>query len=253
MSRITTTEFGTSTLENGEYQLSTPMPNKRRYLLYYNVQDDEFHRFPSDEIEDNEITRVSKGSIHKKNSHETHSWELIRLCKVLNLDQMVFIHPINQMFATCGSEYDLDLEYCEQNNIHYTFDVRSGGTIVLFPGDILISCSYVASDDTYAQKLMTDFSNWLINKGLSARIDGNDILIDDDFKVCAFHSSSGGQEYNDVQLLAATFNINSNVEVIRNICTKPMLKIPIALSNYNITSDEVLNWLKDWFINNIPE
>lgn len=42
-----------------------------------------------------------------------------------------------------------------------------------------------------------------------------------------------------------TYQFQPNL--INQICTKPMIKVPGALSDYGLTTEEVMNWMLEWF------
>ena len=45
----------------------------------------------------------------------------------------------------------------------------------------------------------------------------------------------------------AHFSVNVDVDLIRQICTKPMVKVPGALSDYGITAEMIWDDIKDIF------
>jgi lipoate-protein ligase A len=85
---------------------------------------------------------------------------------------------------------------------------------------------------------MHDFANYLVSeykqRGLNAFFDGNDILIDG-YKI----SGLSATPYGALQYSTIHIGINTNLEDIKTICTKPMIKIPKGLSEYNITTEEI--------------
>ena len=79
----------------------------------------------------------------------------------------------------------------------------------------------------------------------SVRQDNNDVLVDD-FKVAngAEVILSGGYHY-----IAYQISINQNLEIIRHACLKPMVKVPKALSEYGITTEEMVKFCEDYWLN----
>jgi len=145
---------------------------------------------------------------------------------------------------------EINLNYCYQNNIEVYESVDFGGGIVASPGDIsLIILKHNGWD--IGKELLTFIKDFLIQKGLKATIDSNDIVIDEKYKVASYSSVNLGNNYiySGFQL---SFNVN--IDFIRKICLKPSVKIPKGLSEYSIYPQEVLNilferlknyWLKE--------
>lgn len=133
-----------------------------------------------------------------------------------------------------------DLGYDMQNLPYF------GGTIVVEEGDIDIVYIGDFFKNTFAFDFTNYFVKWLQNKGLNAIKDNNDILIDN-YKVYGMSNQGfffGGQKADFIHI-----GINTNLENIKEICTKPMIKIPKGLSEYGITTEEVEQVLLD-FCNN---
>jgi hypothetical protein len=72
-------------------------------------------------------------------------------------------------------------------------------------------------------------------KGYKAEIIGNDIIVEDEFKVASFSSRRFGKT------LFGSFQISFtvNMDLIKSLCTKPMKKIPKGLNDYNIYFEEI--------------
>lgn len=79
------------------------------------------------------------------------------------------------------------------------------------------------------------FTQYLKNKGINAQQIDNDILIDNLYKVCGTTHCFVDNFY----LSAVHISISVNLDNIKKICTKPMVKIPKGLADYGITGDEV--------------
>lgn len=90
-------------------------------------------------------------------------------------------------------------------------------------------------------KLLDDLCNYFIEKGLKATRSRNDILIDG-YKVASGCGYNLEPDYK-WSYEGAQISINQDINAIKNICLKPMIKIPKALSDYNITLDELLNFI----------
>ena len=81
-----------------------------------------------------------------------------------------------------------------------------------------------------------------MKKGLSAKINGNDIIIDELYKVISYASINVGDR---IIYTCVHISMNANIEHIKNICRKSMSKIPKGLNYYNVYDYEILNILKN--------
>ena len=150
-----------------------------------------------------------------------------------------------------GWDEDFDKEYCDTHNIPYHSQIRDGGTIVCAKGNIGIG--YIYPNSKYGcfilVKLLDDFSEWLRSKGLTVERSRNDVLVDG-YKVasgCGYNLEPNFKmTYEGTQI-----SVNQDFEVIKNVCKKPMIKVPKGLSDFGITTEEVKEWCKSWLSENI--
>ena len=145
-----------------------------------------------------------------------------------------------------GFDKDIDFEYCDKHNIPYYNLQRNGGTIVSAAGNLSIGFLYNnrKRGAFILGPILRDLSKYLATKGLSATIDKNDLLVDG----CKVASTGG---YNFDKLFHRTYetfqvSINQDLEAINNICKKPMIKVPKGLSEYGITTEEMVEWCSKW-------
>lgn len=132
----------------------------------------------------------------------------------------------------------IDEEFVESNGIDYVKLGNDGGCIVAFPGNIEIGYFSKDLNDTFLERVTENVMEFLKGKGLNATRDNNDILINETYKVF----STSKANYNHKILFGAIHvSINCDAELVDKICTKPMNKIPKGLSEYGITSDEMLD------------
>lgn len=144
-----------------------------------------------------------------------------------------------------GDARDLDLEYCEKHNIPAYWANRAGGTIVCSKGNIGIAVVFSVEKGWQCMNLLNTLNTYLINKGLNSTIDENDILIDG-YKV-ASTCERRVENHLDRIYLTAQISINQDIEAIKNICKKPMIKVPKGLGEYSVTTEEMLKVVQDWF------
>ena len=141
--------------------------------------------------------------------------------------------------------YDFDdtpnFEYCERNNINCVDIGRRGGTFVVNKGDIGFGYISKGLDNTIGELVYNQFANYLKSKGLKVEQVSNDILVDG-YKVFGW-ASNYYKEY-DAIYITAHFTLSVNIELIKNICTKPMNKVPRGLSDFGITQADVIAFLQ---------
>ena len=140
-------------------------------------------------------------------------------------------------------------EYCDEHNIkYYMGKINSIGTGVVTKGSIVLTVKRKMENggESLSDSFSKALSEYFVKKGLpSVRQDNNDILVEDG-KV-----ASGGEIIiNGFNYMGYQISINQDVEAIKNICTKPMVKIPKALSEYNITTEEIKDFCVDYWSKN---
>ena len=118
---------------------------------------------------------------------------------------------------------------------------NAGGIIVTSKGDIELGHFSKDLRNNFNKALANNLVQYLIQNNINASIAGNDILIDDAYKVASFSSTC----YNNILYSAFHVSINIDLELIRDICTKPMSKIPKGLSSYGIETNTIMEFLKE--------
>lgn len=147
-----------------------------------------------------------------------------------------------------GDEDTCDTKYCDEHNIPYSHGKSFGGTgcIVGVKGNVILDIKKVlyggeALGDRFSKALCEYFKS----RGLySVRCDNNDVLIDD-FKVAsgAEITLPTGYQYMGFQI-----SIYQDLETIKKVCMKPMLKVPKALDDYGITTDDIVKFCKEYWL-----
>ena len=144
-----------------------------------------------------------------------------------------------------GTEEDCNVEWCRANNIPCYNIERSAGCCVNAAGNINIADIRKHRGEFVENRILHDFADWLAGKELSVELNNNDILVDGK-KVAA----AGGYNLTPDftwQYTCIQFSINQDYEVIEHACKKLSTKRPGALSDYGITTDEVVEWCEKWF------
>jgi hypothetical protein len=116
---------------------------------------------------------------------------------------------------------------------------QSGGTLVFAPGNIGIGMLQ-KDDGQKAQQLMRSLFNALLLQGVNPSWIGNDIVVEAQYKVISY-----GQLYLPDGYTFTTIQINlyTTRELVEEVCTKPILKIPRPLHDYGIDTELMLIWL----------
>ena len=136
---------------------------------------------------------------------------------------VVFVHKAKQV----------DKETCESMGYDVYEAYYNGGTIVADNGGIAI-IHFQHLDNGWMMRFVDYFVNWLKDKGLNAVYESNDVLVDS-YKVCGVCTT----RYGRIDYTAGFISINTNLDHIKAICRKPMVKVPKGLSDYGITTEEI--------------
>lgn len=144
-----------------------------------------------------------------------------------------------------GTNTNLNKNFCLKNNIELLEFPNEGGVIVVSEGDFDIGFISKDINNNFNYNFATKIKEYLNKKGLDAKFDGNDLILNEKYKCGSFSSRRLGN------MLYSAFHISINVDLqmIKNICTKPMVKIPKGLSSYGISTEEIkilfLNFMED--------
>lgn len=150
--------------------------------------------------------------------------------RVLVETPVVFVHK----------EKQIDTETCDALGYEVYEAYYNGGTIVGNKGDIAFA-HFSHPDNGWHNKFIAYFLDWLKRKGLNAEYVSNDIVIDG-YKVCGMCVT----RYGRIDYTAGFISVNTNLEHIKQICKKPMVKVPKGLSEYGITTEEVEKMFLDF-------
>lgn len=144
---------------------------------------------------------------------------------------------IGQSNKTCvlyGADNFNRLDGIEYYNTH-----NFGGVIVNFVGDISIA-NYSDTNDTFGKDFLVLLRNFMKRKGYFLDIKGNDLIANGVYKVASFMS----QRFGDVLFTGIHISMNVDIDIINQICTKEMVKIPKGLTNFGVTTEELLDFIQ---------
>ncbi len=175
----------------------------------------------------------------------------------------ITVNPVTEI--NYGDENDCDLEWAKEHNIPAYNAHRGGGTIVCSKGNVGVAIIY---DVKYGW--VCDKFNERLLDFLKSKIQGdheynesnnefchtfntnhNDIIIDG-YKVASGVEMRVGE---NLEKIYATFqiSINQDIEAIEHICKKPMVKVPKALSDFGITTEDIVKFCDEWWNDFVKE
>lgn len=145
-----------------------------------------------------------------------------------------------------GFENDADMNYCEKNGIPCYYQKRNGGAIVWSAGNVGIAFVYNnrMRGGFVLSQFLPDLSRYLFQKGLSVTMDRNDVIVDG-YKVASAAGYNFGEKYHWTYE-GLQISINQDIDTIKKVCKKPMVKVPKGLSEYGITTEEMVEWCSKW-------
>lgn len=134
----------------------------------------------------------------------------------------------------------VDEEVCDVLGYEVVESYNNAGTIVSNAGDVLIG-HFAEPENGWYDRFIAYFIDWLRAKGLNAVYESNDILVDG-YKVCGMCIT----RYGRIDYTGGIISMNVNMGHIKQICKKPMKKVPKGLSEYGITTKEVEQMFLDF-------
>lgn len=113
---------------------------------------------------------------------------------------------------------------------------HAGGSILLFPEDI--GFTWIINKSILPD-ILKDILEYLKKFNDKIVLEGNDVMLDDK-KLFGTMTLGEGPYYEGM-----FFSFNINLEVIKQVCLKPMKKEPYGLSNLGITPEDIEKLIKD--------
>ena len=159
-------------------------------------------------------------------------------------DNEVALIVLEQTEVCYGADDSCNVQWCEENNIPiiHQSKLQGGGCIVGVKGNIFVDAK-AKTDVCLSDKFSKALCQFLKNKGFtSVREDNNDVLVDG-FKVASgCETSENGWQYMGFQI-----SLYQDINLIENICTKAMVKVPKGLSEYGLTTEELKQFCVDYW------
>lgn len=146
-----------------------------------------------------------------------------------------------------GQQNDYNEEYCQKYSIPIYKMNREGGTIVCSAGNIGVSTILPVKYGWQCSKFIKAFVKYLKSFDLNVSANNNDILIDG-YKVTSCAEIRVGDNLKNIYS-TFQFNIYQDIETIKQVCKKEMVKIPKALSDYGFNTESIFEFVKNYFEN----
>ena len=144
----------------------------------------------------------------------------------------------SELAVVYGYPQYIDINACIRNGAFLYQAWHLGGAVVCFPGDLSIM-ELKNGGSNFGHESISAVRDMLENRRISTLIDGNDLMVDG--RKCGSWARTSNRGYTQT---VVHFSINSDVQTIRELCTKPMVKIPGALSDYGITAEDIWTTIK---------
>lgn len=143
-----------------------------------------------------------------------------------------------------GAENSCNIEWCQENNIPYIHQDKLflGGCIVGVQGNIFLDLKDHVDGECLSDRFSKALCVFLISKGLnSVRQDNNDVLVNDYKVASGCESNINGWQYMGYQI-----SINQDLDIINGACNKEMIKVPKGLSEFGITTEDIVNFITNY-------
>lgn len=164
---------------------------------------------------------------------------------VISNRKQCFVYGIpDNNYVFPGTNNIIDEEFCTSRDVKLLPIPNQGGVIVLSKGDVEIG---IFKDNGWdiCLNYMTELCKRLKQKIPNIEVDGNDLVIDGKYKCVGSSSRNLGDAKNPYIYTAIHISLSVDMELIQHICKKEMVKIPKGLSEYGITTDEVVDMIID--------
>lgn len=154
-----------------------------------------------------------------------------------------FIATIDDTVLHYGEDGGFDVDKAVKMGIKCYDLKKKGGAMVTSPGDIVYCFTTKDEDVKFNSNLRIFLANKLSQYNIHTEQTNNDLLVEDK-KCFGFMYKKIGK----IHFYGGHISIDCNLELIKQVCTKEMVKIPGGLGEYSITTNKVVDWLKEfWF------
>ena len=145
----------------------------------------------------------------------------------------------SELAVVYGHPQYIDTNVCARNGAFLYQAWHLGGAIICFPGDLSIM-ELKNGGSNFGYESISAVRDMLESRKIDALIDGNDLMVDG--RKCGSWARTIDSGYTQI---VVHFSINSDMQTIQELCAKPMVKIPGALSDYGITAEDIWTVIKE--------
>ena len=131
-----------------------------------------------------------------------------------------------------GSIKSFDKEVVRDERFNLVETPHAGGVLLWFKDTIVLSKFGCVAPD-WVSRLVS----FCKDKGLHVSTSGNDVLVDG-YKIAGCMSTPAA--HTGIEHHAIYVSISMDIEAIKRVSTKPMVKPPRGLANYGVSREEVL-------------
>ena len=172
------------------------------------------------------------------------------------LDTITLVNTIPQLMKTGGEIWcemdfplvnvgvnpEINTDYCKENNIPIFYVERAGGPLVSSKGDY--GFVIIAKDLIESRTPEILYRLYLLckSRGLNCEFKNNDLLIDG-YKTASW---AGRRLENNFIYFTIHFSMYMNLELIKEICLKPMNKTPKGLTDFGITKEDIEQLVQEY-------
>ena len=161
-----------------------------------------------------------------------------KLPKVLKEGGSIY-HRASFPLVHVGIQSDINEEYCTKNKIPIFRVQRAGGTIVSNVGDFDFVKVNKYTNMKNVPSLLANICILLNTKGFKAEFQENDLLAEG-YKVASYSRISvPGGVYTAMHI-----SMSVNMDLIKNICKKEMIKVPRGLNDFGIYEEDILKLME---------
>lgn len=153
---------------------------------------------------------------------------------IFNKKEVLYYGSSNKTLVLSCNNNLTNIKFCQKNEIEVFCVPNVGSTIVAFAGDFEIAY-FCKTDDNFLDNFVKNLTNLLVSKGFDATFDGNDVLIDKKFKVCAVAKSV----VNQIYYTAIHVSMMVETDLIDKICLKKREKEPKGLLDFGVSREEI--------------
>lgn len=158
-------------------------------------------------------------------------------------EDAVVVSTCDKTLVTHSKSLDHNAEYCEQNNI-LCYDILShvSQCTVLTNEDVCVVA--IHKHNNPIQNFLKDLCLYFRSKGLKSVLVNNSLVIGKN-KIVQLYNNQRISVKSNVRYSMLQIMINNNPEAVNNICKSHSHMQQGALSEYGVTTDEILKVIDD--------